>query len=221
MSTTPSAEQNRSWVRFGALAGMAAPALFLGILLLLDLLASRVEVSDHELGPRGWLMHANFALFGLLVIVFARALRTHLGRRRSARVATVFLSLFGVGALLGTFTPDPGPNTTWHGAVHIAGFLLVALTMLPGLFAYAVAFRGDSGLRHYAWSSLTLGVALVAIVFAPQTAHGDDYPIWTGPASMLQLVLIGVWIELVAVRLWTLSRSASTRQDAVLASAGT
>lgn len=222
MTTTPSAEQRRPWVSRGAVAGMLAPALFLGVLLLLDLLAGHVEVSGHELGPRAWVMHLNFAVFGLLVIAFARALRAHLGRRISVRVATVFLTLFGVGALFGTFTPDPGSTTTWHGAVHVAGFLLVAVMLLPGLFAFAVAFRAAPGWRSYAWRSLGLGIVLVGVVFAPETAHGDDYPIWTGPASMLQLVLIGIWMELVAVRLWRLSRSSSTGQDAILlAPAGT
>lgn len=201
---------------------MVAPALFLGLLLLLDLLASRVEVSDHELGPRAWLMHLAFAAFGLLVIVFARALHASLGRRRSALAATVFLTLFGLGALLGTFTPDPGSRTTWHGAAHLAGFLLVSVMLLPGLFAFAVAFRRAPGWRSYSWFSLVLGIVLVVVVFAPQTSHGNDYPMWTGPASMLQLVLIGIWLELVAVRMWTLSRSATPGQDAaLLASAGT
>jgi hypothetical protein len=214
--TTTRAERRRSWIMRGAVAGMVAPALFLAVLLLLDLLASRVEVSGHELGPRAWLMYPNFAIFGLLVIGFGRALRAQLGRRRSARVATGFLTLFGLGPLLGTFTTDRGEITTWHGAVHVAGFLLVALMLLPGLLAFAVAFHKVPSWRGYDWLSLGLGIALVGVVFAPDTARGDDYPIWTGPASMLQLVLIGVWIEAVAVRLWTLSRSTPAGEDAVL-----
>src|SRR4051794_40051370 len=140
----------------GAVAGMVAPALFLGVLLFLDLLASRVEVSGHELGPRAWLMYPNFAVFGLLVIGFARALRAHLGRRRSARVATAFLTLFGLGPVLATFTTDPGEIATWHGAVHVGGFLLVALMLLPGLFAFAVAFHKVPSWRGYDWLSLGL-----------------------------------------------------------------
>jgi hypothetical protein len=200
---------------------MLAAPLFLGVLLLLDLLASRVEVSDHELGPRAWLMHADFAVFGLLVLGFARALRGHLGSRRSVRVATVFLTLFGVGAFLGTFTPDPGSTTSWHGAVHIAGFLLVAVMLLPALVAFTVAFRRTAEWRAQSWFSLVLAIVMAGVVFAPQTARGDDYPLWTGPASMLQLVLIGSWIEVIAVRLWLLSRPARAGEDALLlASAG-
>jgi hypothetical protein len=195
---------------------MVAPALFLGVLLLLDLMAGHVEVSGHELGPRAWLMYPNFAVFGLLVIALARALRAHLGRRMSVRVATGLLTLFGVGPVLGTFTTDPGSITTWHGAIHVAGFLLVALMLLPGLFAFAVAFRAVPGWRSYSWLSLGLGVVMLGVVLAPQTARGDDYPIWTGPASMLQLVLIGIWMEAVAVRLWKLSRSTPAGEDALL-----
>jgi hypothetical protein len=215
MPTTTPAEQQRTFIQRGAVAGAIAPAMFLGVLLLLDVLAGKVEVSGHELGPRAWLMYPNFALFGILLLVFARALGRQLGRRPSARVAIVFLTLFGLGPLLGTFTTDPDEITTWHGAVHVAGFLLVALSLLPGLFAFAFAFHRDPRWRGYDWFSLAFGIAAVIVVFAPQTAEGDAYPIWTGPASMLQLVLIGFWIEVVALRLRGLSRPAPREEDAL------
>ena len=153
------AEENRA-VRRGAVAGALAPPVFLGGLLVLDLLAGRVEVSDHELGPRGWLMHLVFAVVGVLVLALALALWRAL-RGRSGRVAAVLVGLFGLGALLGTATPDPGDAQTWHGTLHLVGFLLVTLALLPAMVAFGMAVRGDPGWRGWACSQLSTSAGSV------------------------------------------------------------
>jgi hypothetical membrane protein len=192
---------------------MAVPVVFLGGLALLDALAGRVEVSEHELGPRGWLMHGIFLLTELLVLAFAAALGRQVAGRRSARVARIFVGLFGVGALLGTFTPDPDQPHTWHGLVHFAGFLLVTLALLPAMIAFSAAVRGKAEWRGFAWGSIAAAVLILVVVFAPPTSKGTDYALWTGPASMLELVLLFAWIEVVAMRLRRLSDGESVEQN--------
>jgi hypothetical protein len=205
----------------GAVAGMVAPAVFLGGLLVLDLLAGRVEVSEHELGPRAWVMHGIFALTGLLVLTFAVALGHGLGDRRSGRVARFFVGLFGTGMLLGTVTPDPDEPHSWHGLVHFAGFLLVTLALLPAMIALGVAVRRDGRWRGYGWGSISFAVLVAVVVFAPQTGDGSDYALWTGPASMLELVLLCAWLAAVAVRLDRLSRRDRSGQNERPATAAT
>jgi len=129
----------------GGRPGAMAPVVFLGGLALLDVLAGRVEVSDHELGPRAWLMHAVFLVTGLLVLASAPALGRQLAGRRSAGVTRLSVGLFGVGVLLGTVTPDPDEPHSWHGLVHVAGFLLVTPALLPAMIAFALAGRGRPG----------------------------------------------------------------------------
>jgi hypothetical protein len=187
--------------------------VFLGGLALLDALAGRVEVSDHELGPRAWLMHGVFGITGVLVLVFALALGRQLGGRHSGGVTRFFVGLFGVGALLGTFTPDPDEPHTWHGLAHFAGFLLVTLGLLPAMVAFALAVRGNGRWRGFAWGSAVAAVVTVVVVFAPATSTGNDYALWTGPASMLELVLLFASIELVAIRLLALSRADQVAQN--------
>lgn len=193
---------------------MLAPVVFLGGLLVLDLLAGRVDVSGHELGPRGWLMHLVFVVSGLLVLTFAVALGRHLKGRRGGRTASVFVGLFAVGTLLGTSTPDPDDPHTWHGLLHFAGFLLVALALVPAMIAFAVAVRGDRRWRGYAWGSAVAAVGTAVVVFAPSTSTGSDYPLWTGPASMLELVVVWAWVAAVAGRLNGLVRRQPAEQNA-------
>lgn len=199
--------------RFGAIAGMIGPLLFLGILTLLDLVDRQVEVSGHELGRAGLLMHLDFLAFGVLTLTFATALRIAVPAGRLAWVGTGLLYLFGLGPVLCTFTLDPGSAgpTTWHGTLHDFGFLLLALSLIPACFLFAWLFSNDRRWQGFQWYSLATGIALAAVVFAPSTSAGDSYPIWTGPASMLELVLGCAWLALVAVRLWQLTHQTEWR----------
>jgi hypothetical protein len=182
--------------------------MFLAVLVVLDVVDRRVEVSGHELGRAGLLMHLNFLAFGVLTLMFAAALRTVVRPGRLAWVGTVLLWLAGLGPVLATFTLDPGSGgpTTWHGALHDVGFLLLALSLVPACFVFARVFRKDRRWHGFEWYSLGNGIALAVVVFAPATSAGDSYPIWTGPASMLELALVSAWLEVVAVRLWQLTR---------------
>jgi hypothetical protein len=128
-------------------------------------------------------------------------------------VGTGLLWLFGLGPVLATFTPDPGsgPPRTWHGTLHDVGFLLLALSLIPACLVFAWLFRKDRSWRGFQWYSLATGIALAAVVFAPPTSQGDSYPIWTGPASMLEVVLECAWLALISVRPWQVTRQTEWR----------
>ena len=211
--------QSPAWLpsaRLRTAAGMVGPVLFLVVLALLDVLDGSIDVSAHELGRAGWLMHLDFFVFGLLVLALASVVPRALRSGRLAGVGTGLLCLWGLGPLLATFTLDwqnGGPPTTWHGTLHFLGFLLVALAPIPTLFVFAWLFRRDERWRGFQWYSLLMGIALVAVVFGPPTSEGDAYPIWTGPASMLELALACAWLELVAIRLWRLSGRRRLEED--------
>jgi hypothetical protein len=193
--------------RLGAAAGMIGPVMFLGILAILDLLDNRVDVSGHELGRYGVVSHLNFLFFGLLLLGFAAVLRGFVRGRKLAWAGTILLWILSFGPLLATFTLDTGsgPPSTWHGSLHVVGFLLLALAPIPACFVFALLFRRDPRWGWYSWYSLATGIVVTAVVFAPSTSSGDAYPIWTGPASMLEQVLAFTWLELIAIRLWQLA----------------
>jgi hypothetical protein len=190
-----------------AAAGIIGPVLFLAVLGLLDILNGRLDLSGNELGRFGVLMHLDFLVFGLLLLAFALGLRRHLRPGKASFTATALLLLFALGPLLATFTLDPGngPPSTWHGTLHFFGFLLITLALVPALVVFAWVFRGDPRWRGYSWISLTVAVVMAVDVFAPNTPSGSSYPIWSGPASMLELALIGAWLVTTASRLWTLA----------------
>jgi hypothetical protein len=204
-----------SAARLGAAAGMIGPVMYLGVLGILDLLNNKVEGSGHELSRYGIVMHLDFLIFGVLLLAFASGLRREIRRGKLAWLGTVLLWMLGLGPLLATFTLDtaPGPPSTWHGALHDVGFLLVALAPIPVCFVFALVFRGDPRWRGYSWYSLATGIVVTAVVFAPSTSSGDAYPIWTGPASMLDQVLVFAWVELVAIRLWRLTRETRPQDE--------
>jgi len=147
-------------------------------------------------------------MFGILLVVFASGLRTAVREGKLAWVSTGLLWLFALGPLLATFTLDPGsgPPTTWHGALHVIGFLLITLALIPTFFVFGWLFRRDPRWRGFEWYSVATGIVVVAVVFAPPTSSSNQYPIWTGPASMLQLVIECIWLEVIAIRLWQLTR---------------
>lgn len=211
-----SPEVDRTYLRlWGATAGIVAAPLFLAILVLLDIVDRRIDLSGHELGRLGPIMNANFFLFGALALWFALTMRTLMRNGKAAIAATVALVLFAFGPLLATFTLDlqnGGPPTSWHGTLHFIGFMLIALTFLPAALLFALAFRGDRRWRGLELVSAIVGIALVAIVFAPIPAT-QPYPLWTGPASMLELFLIGAWMVGVAMRARTIVRESDPRRQ--------
>jgi drug/metabolite transporter superfamily protein YnfA len=191
---------------------MIGPVMFLGILAILDVLDHRVDVSGHEIGRYGIVQHVNFLFFGLLLAGFIAALRGYVRSGKLAWAGTILLGILSLGPLLATFTLDPGngPPSTWHGTLHFVGFVLIALIPIPACFVYAQLFRQDPRWRWYSWYSLVTGILVTAVTFAPATSSGNAYAIWTGPASMLDLVLAFAWLELLAVRLWQLTTEAGS-----------
>ncbi len=200
--------ERRTKKRTFAWAGVVGPVVFLGVLLLLDAIHGLVDVSGHELLSFGIVMHLNFLLFGAATICFSIELRTWLRRGTMGTIGCALIGVLGLGPVLATFTFDPGHGapTSWHGWLHFGGFLLVSLVPLAATLVLAGGMRKDLRWRGYQWYSLLTGVAATIVVFAPDNSAPDEYPIWTGPGSMLELVLVLAWLEVLAIRVVRLSR---------------
>jgi hypothetical protein len=145
--------------RRAAQAGVAAPALFaLGVVVITwaewDYLRGLgFTLTDHghsawpsglAQGPVGWAQIANYAVFGILLLVFFTGLRSQFLQRNSRRVASILLTGWAIGWMLAAF-PEDGPPfgepITSLGYLHGVGFVCVVLFGMTGMVTTGVALR--------------------------------------------------------------------------------
>jgi len=201
-----------------ALAGIIGPIWFALLIALSDLIqysflmahgynpATVSPISANELGPYGWIQEANFAVFGLLEILFAAGLYRSVKGGRLAKLTSVgFVFVIGVAMLLSTFTVDPyDPATgnalvhTWHGTIHTNAFNLFAMSFILACLTMTWRFRKDVRWRGYAWYSLAVGVVAFPVFALPVPDTFSSFYVWLAVFPL-------AWLELVAIRLWKIA----------------
>jgi uncharacterized membrane protein YidH (DUF202 family) len=192
--------------RSAALAGMAGPVLFAGGLVTLTTLQydfllgigweplkdpSGAWPSGLSLGPYGWAQDLNFVLSGSLLAIFAVGL--HRGMRTGSRAGPALLFVAGLAMALLAFETDPieraGPRTL-HGWVHDASFVLFVLALVSALFLLWRRMREDRRWRGHSRYTLATAVLAMVLLFLP------------GLAYYFFLVVVLVWFEATAIKLW-------------------
>ena len=152
--------------------------------------------SGLALGLYGWIQVLNFVVSGLLLMLLAVGLHTGVDGR-SARVGPVLLLIAGTAMALMGFETDPifreGPRTL-HGWIHDLAFALFVLALLPSFFFLWRRFRKDAPWRNHARYTLVTGVMAALLISLP------------GVAYYVFVVVVLVWMEATAIRLWRLSR---------------
>lgn len=122
-----------------ALAGTVGPALFFGVVLVEGAVRPGYRplhdtISELSLGPRGWIQTANFLIFGILFLVFARGVKASLDASRSARLGGMLLFVIGLGVLgCGLFRAEHWPPTSMSlaGLLHLVCAMVLILALLP------------------------------------------------------------------------------------------
>jgi hypothetical protein len=150
--------------------------------------------SGLALGPYGWAQSLSFAVSGLLLIVFALGL--HRGIVGGSKVGPALLLLSGVAMALLAFETDPiiraGPRTL-HGWVHDLAFILFVVSLAPSFFFLWRRMKRDPLWKSYGRYTLVTGLFAVPLFLLP------------GPTYYLSLALILAWLELLAIRLWSIA----------------
>jgi hypothetical protein len=204
--------------------GIAVPVLFVGVVLgegalRPDYASLHRFGSELALGPRGWVMIANFIATGLLVVGFAAGLRRTLAGRYGATAAPVLAALFGLCLIVGgVFVTDPKPGypegvvvpdaPTLHGAVHDANPVPFYLTLIALVCVMARRFASEPGGRPWMWYSILTAVAVpVTFVLAAgsydmESGSGSFHGLW----QRINLVIGLGWIAAVAIRYLRLHR---------------
>jgi hypothetical protein len=149
-------------------------------------------------GPYGWAQIATFVITGLLIVIFAVAVRDQLPQRRARGFAVVLLALLGMALILAEFRVDVpmlsgGSPATWHGWMHGIAFLLIIATGALAPLAMAAAVRGDPGWRPIAAVSVAASVLFVVFLFLP----------WGNATFLLAIITLFAWIAAAAARLAT------------------
>lgn len=157
-------------------------------------------------GSYAILQTLNFWVFGALVFVFALGLRSTL---MGSRALVTTLALFGLMAFLaGVFSDQPYP---FPGDAHVlVSAVAFTLIILCQFIAWKRLRRTSSGSVGEGWGlyakySLVSGI-LSVVFFSPIGAFGADYQgIW----QRLFIVVPWLWIEVMALRVLRLSRTAN------------
>ena len=198
--------------RAGAVAGLAAGPIFLTAVAVntwasidfLHGLGWQLTGGDKDIpwpsslavGPYGWVQIANFLLAGVLILMFAVAMRRALPARRSSTVAFAALTAAGAAIAASAFPVDAtmiatGDASTWHGWIHGVAFLVALPSVLAAPVATALAVRGDPAWRPLGTLSVVAVVATVALLAVPL---GDA-------AFYLFLAVVFGWIAALSTRL--------------------
>jgi hypothetical protein len=199
----------RALTRLAALFGIFGPGLFGLVLASLTLLdynflrslgwdpfsAPTLDwPSGLALGPHAGLMTATFLFSGASLSFFALGLRNKLS---TGRLGIILMTLAGLALMGLAFSTDPTLRTTpptWHGRLHDLSFVLLGLALMPGMLALGLAFRHEPR-----WANLTIYTLGTASLALPAFFI-------KGPAFYVFLAAILAWCEVIALRLWNLSR---------------
>jgi hypothetical protein len=125
--------------------------------------------SGLALGPYGVWLTAAFVGCGALLLPFAATLHRALRPSQRGGYGPALLGAAGVALALLAAPTDPtlagGPRTA-PGLLHDAAFVLLGLTLLPGMTLLGARFRRDPAWRghaEYTWLTLALAAPAFAL----------------------------------------------------------
>jgi hypothetical membrane protein len=198
-----------SFVRSGAVAGLASPSIFIILVVVMGALYpgySHLTNFISDLGaldaPRPHVQRLNFFQFGTGIAVLGLAL--YKGMERPSRIGLAFQLTIGLGIFLSGIFPghtfDPGSRATLlHNLVGVPAFLLIMIVPLVAGWG----FRKREKWQDLARSSMAMTPVLVAMFIL--MARADSSP--GGTPGLFQRLFIGTWLLwmiLVSLRLYRL-----------------
>jgi hypothetical protein len=156
---------HRSKLQTALLAAGFGGVLFVLTFLLLGAMAPgydalRETISALEFTSLGFAQRINFFVFGLMLMLFAMALRTELGAGRGSVLIPTFQFLSGIGVV--------GDAIFIHEPLHLVCDLIVFNSALLVLFLFAWRFSGDAHWKS--WTAYSILTALLMMAFL--TAFG-------------------------------------------------
>ena len=131
--------------------------------------------SGTALGPHGWATVLVFLLTGVCQIAFGCLLFAQAAASWVRKIAASLLVLSGLGmAVLAFKTDAEGSEQTWHGALHVIGYMTF---FFPLLLAYVFLIWGSWGrFSRSSWRLAPLAlVPLLGALVLPDGLEASNY----------------------------------------------
>jgi hypothetical membrane protein len=184
-----------------AWAGVLGPLLFTGAFLAQEALRRdeyspiAEPVSALEAGPNGWVLQANFLVFGVLTMVYAIGFHRTVGPARLGRVGPLLLTLSGLGLILAAVFPlrEDAAGATYDSGGHVIAGVMFFTTSAIGLIALSLRLSRDPGWQHLARYTAAAGIVAMASFFLMGAlVMPDDAPLheWAGLAQRAVILVV-------------------------------
>lgn len=193
--------RSSGWIRPAGWAGVAGPILFTAAFLAQEAFRRNEydpvaePVSALEAGPNGWIQQANFAVFGLLTIVFAVGLHRGLERTGWGILGPGLLGVSGVGLLLAAAFPlrEDASGVTYDPGGHVVAGFMFFLSSAAALVVLSHRMARDPRWRSLSTYTLAAGlVAAGAFVAMGALVMPEGAPLhqWAGLAQRATILLV-------------------------------
>lgn len=200
-------------IRVSAISGITAPPLMVGLWIVASILRPGYDQftqrgSELTTGPDSLVMNANFAVTGILIVVFSLGLVRTMRGGTLLKAGLAFLCLCGLAEIAASpFPCDPGCPLTGslsqmiHTGVAVVFYGSVAIFPL----FIGLGLGEDPNWQVYRPYSLATGLASVVLFSAFSIAVLSSFQ-FVGLIQRLLLALPFLWIEAMGIHLRSLSR---------------
>lgn len=203
-----------------ALCGVAAPIIFAILLTVAGIFYegySHVAQAVSELGGvearYPFIQSTSFFVIGVLFLGFALALHKGIGGGRGSKLGPALVGVFGVSAGIGNalLPCDPGCEFqtltgTMHNLTGMGGFIAA----IAGIFVITRRLRKDPQWHSfYRFSWITGFVVLASLLLWIGVAKAAEVNSVNGLLQRLFVLVWFAWVEVMALRLFWLSRGHS------------
>ena len=194
--------------RFFALCGIIAPILFTILVIIESLLRPDYSqiynfVSDLGVGPNAAIQNVNFAIFGILSILFALGLRSGLPspQKKALKAGVWLVAIFGLCILLAGVFPEDYLSQIPHNLVSATAFVTIIAAQL--LIWKGLKNANDSVWGKYRTYSLISGLMSLILVLVLKVAM-SDFTDYQGIVQRAFLAVPWIWVEVTALKLYFL-----------------
>jgi len=212
-------EVNRSQ-KWGPFAGILAPMLYISMVIILGFLEpgynQRTMMMSILGGVQGWhgaIFNLGLVLIGSLLIVFGFGLYRNVNQGKGSRLGFILFVIAGVG-LMGSsyYHCDVGcvniiREPDFRGQMHMLFAFITGLSLAFSPLPFFFSMKHDSRWKNY--RSVTIATVILSNIPGIVmwiTLFTTRLPEWEGIIQRLGLIFPLIWVELIAIKMFSTSK---------------